>query len=150
MISFAATTLDSATRICRFMFKELGNSLGITFLKNKFIGTFFSIIPAMMLIIIPIEDKNLSSFLWPLFGASNQMLAALTLMIISFYFWNKKKKVAIITIPMIFISIICISSFIVNFSRYDSTILLIFNGILLSLVIWLLIEGFIHFIKNKR
>ena len=150
MISFAATTLDSATRICRFMFKELGNSLNINFLKNKFIGTFFAVIPAMMLIIIPIGDKTLSSFLWPLFGASNQMLAALTLMIISFYFWNKKKKIAIIIVPMFFISIICISSFIVNFSRYDSAILLIFNGILLCLVIWLLIEGLIHFIKNKK
>ena len=106
MISFAATTLDSATRICRFMFKELGESLKIELFKNKISGTLLTIIPSMLLLIIPVGEKTLGSFLWPLFGASNQMLAALTLMIISFYFWNKGKNVLPLMIPMIFISII--------------------------------------------
>ena len=150
MISFAATTLDSATRICRFMFKELGKSLNIKALQNKFIGTLLTIIPAMLFIIIPIGDKSLGSFLWPLFGASNQMLAALTLMIISFYFWHKGKNVIMLIIPMLFISIICIASFIFNFSTYDSIILLIINGTLLTLILWLLYEGVIHFIKHKK
>ena len=150
MISFAATTLDSATRICRFMLKELGESLKIEILKNKIVGTLLTIIPAALLLIIPIGDKSLGSFLWPLFGASNQMLAALTLMIISFYFWHRGKNVFPLILPMIFISIICISSFVFNFFNYENVLLLCFNGILLSLVIWLLIEGFAHFIKHKK
>ncbi|MBL4709546.1 MAG: hypothetical protein JKY48_14015, partial [Flavobacteriales bacterium] len=31
--------------------------------------------------------------LWPIFGASNQMLAALTLMILTLYFWQRKKPI---------------------------------------------------------
>ena len=150
MISFAATTLDSATRICRFMFNELGQSLNIKFFQNKFIGTLLAIIPAALLLMIPIGDKSLSGILWPLFGASNQMLAALTLMIIAFYFWHKGKNIVALILPMIFISIVCITSFIINFSKYDNNILLFFNGMLLSLVIWLLIEGFSHLIKSNH
>ncbi len=150
MISFAATTLDSATRICRFMFNELGKSLKIKPFQNKLIGTSLTIIPAMLLLIIQVDSKSLGLFLWPLFGASNQMLAALTLMVISFYFWHKGKNILPFLLPMIFIAIICISSFVLNFSSMNSPALLILNTVLLLLIIWLLIEGIIHFIKHRK
>ena len=54
MISFAATTLDSATRICRFMIKELGEALNIKTFQNKIIGTALTITPALLLLIIQI------------------------------------------------------------------------------------------------
>ena len=152
MISFAATTLDSATRICRFMIKELGQAIDTNILKNKYIGTLLAIIPAMMLLIIKVDGVSLGKFLWPLFGASNQMLASLTLMIIAFYFQTKGRKVLFITIPMAFISIICIISFIFNF--YNSSInhhpmLITINGMLLFLILWLLIEGILHYTSKR-
>ena len=152
MISFAATTLDSATRICRFMIKELGQAINTNILKNKYIGTLLAIIPAMMLLIIKVDGVSLGKFLWPLFGASNQMLASLTLMIIAFYFQTKGRKVLFITIPMAFISIICIISFIFNF--YNSSInhhpmLITINGMLLFLILWLLIEGILHYASKR-
>ena len=152
MISFAATTLDSATRISRFMVKELGEAINLNFLKNKYIGTLFAIIPAMLLLIIPINGISLGKFLWPLFGASNQMLAALTLMIIAFYFQAKGKKILLIVIPMIFISLICIISFISNFynTAMNHPILLAVNSILLFLIIWLLLEGILHYKKTNK
>ena len=152
MISFAATTLDSATRISRFMVKELGEAINLNFLKNKYIGTLFAIIPAMLLLIIPINGISLGKFLWPLFGASNQMLAALTLMIIAFYFQTKGKKILLIVIPMIFISLICIISFISNFynTAMNHPVLLAVNSILLFLIIWLLLEGILHYKKTNK
>ena len=155
MISFAATTLDSATRICRFMIKELGEAIQIKFLRNKYIGTLLAIFPAMMLLIVEINGVSLGKFLWPLFGASNQMLAALTLMILAFYFQTKGLKKLLILIPMIFISFICITSFILNFSNdviNHHVLLLVINGLLLALIIWLLIEAGLHFkkINSKR
>ena len=152
MISFAATTLDSATRISRFMVKELGEAINLNFLKNKYIGTLFAIIPAMLLLIIPINGISLGKFLWPLFGASNQMLAALTLMIIAFYFQTKGKKILLIVIPMIFISLICIISFISNFynTAMNHPVLLAVNSILLFLIIWLLLEGILHYRKTNK
>ena len=152
MISFAATTLDSATRICRFMVKELGEAINLNFLKNKYIGTLFAIIPAMLLLIIPINGISLGKFLWPLFGASNQMLAALTLMIIAFYFQAKGGKILLIVIPMIFISLICIISFISNFynTAMNHPVLLAVNSILLFLIIWLLLEGILHYKKTNK
>ena len=151
MISFAATTLDSATRICRFMIKELGEATKINFLKNKYAGTLFSIFPALMLLIIEVDGVSLGKFLWPLFGASNQMLAALTLMILVFYFNAKGIKNFLILGPMIFISFICISSFVLNFKNHTINhhlVLIIINSILLTLIFWLIAEAFYHYKKT--
>ncbi|HCS55673.1 MAG TPA: carbon starvation protein A, partial [Planctomycetaceae bacterium] len=38
--------------------------------------------------------------LWPLFGATNQLLAGLALMVTFFYLWRRGKKVAFVAIPM--------------------------------------------------
>ena len=134
------------------MIKELGEAINLKFLKNKYIGTLFAIIPAMLLLIIPINGISLGKFLWPLFGASNQMLAALTLMIIAFYFQTKGKKILLIVIPMIFISLICIISFISNFynTAMNHPVLLAVNSILLFLIIWLLLEGILHYKKTNK
>jgi carbon starvation protein len=151
MISFAATTLDSATRICRFMIKELGQATKINFLKNKYAGTLFSIFPALMLLIIEVDGVSLGKFLWPLFGASNQMLAALTLMILVFYFNAKGIKNFLILGPMIFISFICISSFVINFKNHTINhhlVLIIINSILLTLIVWLIAEAIYHYKKT--
>ena len=47
--------------------------------------------------------------LWPVFGASNQMLAALTLMVLSLYFWKKGRNILPLLLPMLFIMVITIT-----------------------------------------
>ena len=77
-----------------FIIAEIGNALKIKSLQNKYFSTTFAILPAMMLTMLsmpdPITGNTIQTVwvLWPIFGASNQMLAALTLMIITLYFFD--------------------------------------------------------------
>ena len=95
VISFAATTLDTATRIQRLIITELGSAIKIKILQNRYIATSLAIIPAIVLTLWSTKDPSTGSIkeaawiLWPIFGASNQMLAALTLLVICLYFWKR-------------------------------------------------------------
>ena len=146
IISFAATTLDTATRIQRMIITELGNATNITPLKNKFTATLLGVIPAYLLTLNGTGWK-----LWPVFGASNQMLAALTLMVLSIYFWQKGKNILPLIIPMIFIMVITIISLFYKTNEFfiaKNYLLLTINIILIILISWMIVEGIMH-IKYK-
>jgi len=146
VVSFAATTLDSATRIQRYIITEFGSATKFKIFENKYIATLFSIVPAYFITI----NESLRKELWTTFGASNQMLASLTLMIIAIYFWKKKKNIFPVIIPMIIIAVITISALIIKISNSNTNLLLIINGTLLLLILWMLTEGIIYFIKRKE
>ena len=71
VVSFAATTLDSATRIQRYIITEFGSATNQSFLKTNTLLR-ISIIPAYFIA----TNNELRNELWQTFGASNQMLAA--------------------------------------------------------------------------
>ena len=144
IVSFAATTLDSATRIQRYIITEFGTAVNVNFLKNKYIATMTSVIPAYIIA----TNDSLRNELWQTFGASNQMLAALTLMIISIYFWNKGKNILPFVIPMIIVMIIAIWALIIKFNQSSTFLLKFINGTLIILIFWMIIEGFIDIRKK--
>ena len=159
VISFAATTLDTATRIQRFIISEIGDATKIEILKNRFLATFIAVIPAIILSLWSINDpvtgelKKIGWLLWPIFGASNQMLAALILLVLTIYFYKKGKNVLILFIPMIFvISIAMISLFFKtqDFYYQNNIFLFTINSLLLVLIIWMLVEGLLVFKKIKK
>ena len=160
IISFAATTLDTATRIQRFIIAEIGYAINYKILKNKYVATLFAVVPAIILTMWTIPDpvtgmmNKTAWVLWPIFGASNQMLAALTLLILTLYFWSKKKNVLPLFIPMIIIIIITFISLIIKLQAFyiqNNYLLLFISFIMILLILWMLIEGFITMksIKNK-
>ena len=146
VVSFAATTLDSATRIQRYIICEFGNAVKFKLFQNKYIATLISIIPAYLIA----TNDALRNELWQTFGASNQMLAALTLMILSIYFWKKGKNVIPLLIPMIIIMMITISALIIKFNQSTTILLKSINGILIVLIIWMITEGIIYCYKRHK
>ena len=156
VISFAATTLDTATRIQRFILIEIGNSTQIMILKNRFIATICSVVPALFLSLWSLEDPNTGLdtqaawLLWPIFGASNQMLAALIFMILTIYFLKKKRPVTLLLIPFLIITVMTLTTLIFKAkSFYMSNLLLLgINILLIILIIWMLCEAFIV-LKNQ-
>lgn len=151
VISFAATTLDTATRVQRFIITEVGKSAKIEVLSNRYFSTLLAILPALALtlgnIVDPISGQKikLGWALWPIFGASNQMLASLILMMLSIYFWKKNKPVLPLFIPFVFITITTFTSLLFNAKLF------IYNGnfflftleiVLIFFISWTLYEGF--------
>ncbi|MEC9475277.1 MAG: carbon starvation CstA 5TM domain-containing protein, partial [Candidatus Neomarinimicrobiota bacterium] len=158
VISFAATTLDTATRIQRFILDEFGKATKLHFLSNRFLATLVAVIPAMMMAFWNITDPSSGAsrqagwVLWPIFGASNQMLAALTLMVLTLYYWQKRKPVLPLAIPMIIIMIITFSALIVNALTFfgNNNILFSLTIMLIALIIWMLYEGINKMLQLKN
>ena len=146
VVSFAATTLDSATRIQRYIIVEFGDASKFYFLKNKIIATLLSIVPAYFIA----TNDSLRNELWQTFGASNQMLAALTLMIISIYFFKKGKNIIPLVIPMIVIKAITISALIIKFNSSTTILLKSINAFLITLIFWMIIEGLLFCYRKLK
>ncbi|MEF3281041.1 MAG: carbon starvation protein A [Elusimicrobiota bacterium] len=104
---FVLTTLDTATRIARYIFQEIVGrqlaSIGV-----RVLATIISLIIPYLLLNLKIKGSDgviipCWKIIWPIFGITNQLLAALVLIII--YLWAKKekiKKTVFILLPAIF------------------------------------------------
>ena len=154
VISFAATSLDTATRIQRLIIGELGSAYKIDFLKNRYIGATLAVVPALLLAILaeaPGKGPGSGGFLlWPLFGATNQLVGGLTLLIITLYLWKAKKPFIYTLIPMIFLILITTASMILNFKAFSNNfLLLILSAITLGLAVWLILESFAVYKKKN-
>ena len=158
VIAFAATTLDTATRIQRFIITELGIVLRFKLLTNRYVATIAAILPAILLVFVNVslpsstEAKQVAWVLWPIFGASNQMLAALTLMVLTLYFWQKNKPVLALFIPMILVMLVTIVTLCLKAMEFYSqnTILFVIDLFLIGLVMWMIVEGIIVFQKKRK
>lgn len=94
--AFLLTTLDTSSRLNRYIVQEsLGKSMSI--FNNKYIATSVSLVVAFLLC-----KLNGYNILWPLFGTSNQLIAAITLFIITFYILGYKSPKWYTFIPAIF------------------------------------------------
>lgn len=104
VISFAATTLDSACRIQRFIMGEIGDGFKIKFLSNRILGSILaSMTPLILIFATDASGKPLWKALWPMFGATNQLLGAISLLVISIYLLRKGKNFWLTFVPMIFL-----------------------------------------------
>lgn len=95
--SFAMTTLDSAMRFTRIAFAESAKTFG---LPKLFSDKTVSILPGWA-VIIALCFSGYGMKLWPLFGASNQILAALALLAAGVFLMTLKRKTAHYIIPFI-------------------------------------------------
>jgi carbon starvation protein len=94
--AFILTTLDTCARLSRYIVTEtLGQKIAV--LKNKYAATCISIITAYLLIM-----GNSWQKIWPVFGAANQLIAALSLLVASAYIFGFKKNLRYTIIPAIF------------------------------------------------
>ena len=151
VISFAATSLDTAMRIQRFILAELGEAAGITPLRNPYIATTVAAIPGVALAFweIPTPGSGGTTqaawVLWPLFGASNQMLAALTLTVLALYFSSMGKRVHALVIPMFLVTAVTFSSMLMklrDFAGQGNFVMATVSLALLLLQGWMLVEAY--------
>lgn len=152
--SFAGTTLDTATRIQRYVVSEIAYDLKLNFLTNRYVATGFAVFTAALLAFASGADGKGALTLWPLFGAVNQTLAALALIIITLYL--KKLgglKWIIAGIPAAFMSIMTLWASIINqinFSSEKNIFLLIVNAVIILIVLWIIFEGLIKFFTPSK
>jgi carbon starvation protein len=143
--SFAATTLDTATRLQRYIVSELARSWNAPALSKKHPATMIAVGTALVLAFYNGSGKGALT-LWPLFGASNQLLAGLALLIITIYLAHKKVSIVYSMVPMVFMLFMTGWAMLLNLQNFfnSSNWLLYCIGIvLLILEIWMVIESFL-------
>jgi len=96
--TFVFDTIDVATRLGRYLVQEL---TGLKGWKGAFVGTSLVVVPSAL--ILYFSGEGSWAKFWGLFGASNQLLAALTLLTITYWLKESGKPVAITLLPMIFV-----------------------------------------------
>lgn len=110
--AFLLTTLDTATRLTRYAWQELfqprfdeGRKSDGTagFLENRYVATLIAVVATGYL-----AFSGDSSVIWPVFGASNQLLAALTLLVVSLILIKAKKNFWITLVPMFLMLVMCV------------------------------------------
>jgi len=152
--SFAGTTLDTATRIQRYVIAELFGGLNIKALTNRYAATFIAVGSALILAFATGAGGAGALKLWPLFGAVNQTLAALALIIITLYLKRRGGlKWIVAGLPAIFMSVMTIWAVILNevsFSAGKNALLTVINICILIIALWIAIEGLIKFFVTEE
>jgi carbon starvation protein len=91
--------------------------------------------------------------LWPLFGATNQLLAGLALMVTTFYLWRRNKPVWFVVLPMILMLVLpfwALTWQLTNlFNFQDKFMLSIVAIITLGLQVWMVVEAAIAWPRAK-
>ncbi len=143
--SFVLTSTDTGTRLARYVFTEL------TGIKNRFVATGVSLIIPAILVFTKYKDPATGKLLpvwkalWPVFGATNQLIAALSLFVITIWLikTGKGRFWFVSGIPALFMGVITVWALVMLFLKWKFTIIGIAALIQVFLALWILWEGLI-------
>ena len=150
--SFAATTLDTATRIQRYIIAEIAESCKVPALGKKHPATFIAVFTALLLAFSGGGGKGALA-LWPLFGAVNQLLGGLALLVITV--WLAKKNIPVIytALPMVFMVAMtgwAMKINLMDFYTRQEWLLFGIGSIIFVLQLWMVVEGVMVLARLKR
>ncbi len=106
LVLFAATTMDAGIRLQRYIIQEWGHIYKLPVLTKTSVATMIAVLSSFALCIGGIgEGGKLEVAIWPLFGATNQLLASLTLTVVAVMLMkmNRFKGSLVALCPMTFI-----------------------------------------------
>ena len=164
--AFCLTSLDTATRLARFMFQEfwLDGTKGETpenvtgykkILSNPYVATLITVFLGIML------GLNGYGKIWALFGSANQLLAALGLLAVATWLGNIGKDNKMFLIPMAFMLVVTIASLWINTTQqmalisaggadWGPYVQAILGVVMIVLAVVLAVEGVITISKQKK
>jgi len=141
--AFALTSLDTATRIGRYIFQEMTTKADGTKtpLSNMYVSTAITVGLSALLLSYGYQK------IWPIFGSANQLLAGLSLLAVSAWLAKSKKKNLMTVIPMVFMFAVTLTAlFLVAKNNFAGGSLII--GFLATLLFLLAIVLIITTIKT--
>ena len=147
-VSFALTTLDSATRLLRFNIEEVGETVGLPLMGNRLVASLLAVAAIGFFAFYEIDGKPTGLALWALFGTTNQILGGLTLLTVTLYLIQRKRNCWCTFVPMVFMLVTTVAAMGVNITRFleqENYLLLTIGSMLAVLAVWLIVEGVIRF-----
>ncbi|MFC4249883.1 carbon starvation CstA family protein [Sinimarinibacterium flocculans] len=104
VVLFAGTTMDSGVRLQRYIIQEWGEIYRLPWLKNGIAATLVAVACCLLLAFgAGGASGSGGMIIWPLFGSTNQILAGMTLLVISVMLLKLGRPVRYTLLPMIFV-----------------------------------------------
>ncbi|MDD9827765.1 MAG: carbon starvation protein A [Deltaproteobacteria bacterium] len=153
VIAFAATSLDTAARIQRLVIGELaGGALRgrapklRALLGNRYAAGVIAVGAAMLLALTQAGGQG-GLILWPLFGTTNQLVAGVTLLVVSVWLRKQGRPVAFTLLPMWIVAGATLAAMISELAGYlahwpEQWLLAVMGAIVLLCDLWVIFEGF--------
>ena len=149
VVSFALTTLDSATRLLRFNIEEVASGFGLRPLQNRYVSSILACavigVFSFYKIDVQVGDATVAKpaglALWQLFGTTNQILGALTLGLASLYLRRRSKPVWPTLVPCLFLLASTLTAMLQNLMRMRDPLVLGVGVVLVLLAIGVIVEG---------
>jgi len=144
--TFLLTSLDTATRLCRYQIQELSDQK-----INKWYATVIPVLLACVLVFMKatVGGKPVAAWqiIWPVFGASNQLVAAIALLAIAAWIVKGlKKNAGFIIYPFWFMLATSVFALVINIhgqltAEHGNVVLVVLSAILIVLAALLVKEG---------
>lgn len=158
VVSFALTTLDSATRLLRFNVEEIGAALKIPGTSNRYVASAVACGVIAVFAFYEVDVQTPSGIvarpaglaLWQLFGTTNQLLAGLTLVLVTLYLRARGKPSWPVAIPAIGMLGSTVAAMVVNLSNFTDPLLQVVGGALALLGAGVLVESALALLRAPR
>lgn len=143
-ILFAATTMDTGLRLQRYVVQEAGEIVGIKPLQNATVSTVVALGFCLALAFGAGGDGAGGMVIWPLFGTTNQLLAGLTLAILSVILIKQRRPVWFTAIPLAFLLVMSLFALLVQLGQFyneQKWLLLGMDVVILVAALWVAFEA---------
>jgi carbon starvation protein len=150
-ILFAATTMDTGVRLQRFVIQEAGELSG--FKVNTMVGTVAALACCLALAFGAGADGSGGMLIWPLFGTTNQLLAALTLAIISVILIRLGRNAIFTIVPLCFLLLMSLYALVVQLGSFYASgnwLLLGMDVVILVAALWVTLEAVMAMRKGRE
>ena len=153
VVSFALTTLDSATRLLRFNIEEIGQTLRVGAVRNRVFSSTLAAASIAFFAFYEIDGRSAGLALWQLFGSTNQLLAGLALLVVALYLIERRRPSLPYLIPMAFMLVGTLTAMAIklhDFYARGQWLLLIFGSAITLTAIWLIVEAAMALARYRR
>ncbi len=144
-VLFAATTMDTGVRLQRYIIQEWGTIYDIPALTGRGLSTSIAVVACLMLAFGAGGGAGTGGLeIWPLFGTTNQLLAGLTLLVLSVFLMKKGRPTIYTLVPFVFLLTMTIFALLVQlvgFWEQGRYFLVFLDVLILVATIWVALES---------
>lgn len=116
---FAGTTMDTGLRLQRYIFQEWGDIYNQQWMKKPAIATLLAVGSCLLLAFgAGGADGSGGLIIWPLFGTTNQLLAGLTLLVITVMLVRMKRPMWYTLAPLCFLLVMTILALLIQLRTF--------------------------------
>ena len=146
-ILFAATTMDTGVRLQRYIIQEWGSIYDLPILTGRGTATILAVVCCLALAFGAGGGAGTGGLvIWPLFGTTNQLLAGLTLLVLSVFLLKLGRPTIYTLLPFAFlltVTILALRDQLLGFWSQGQIFLVVMDVVILGATIWVALEALV-------